>query len=609
MATWEGRYEYCKGPRNVLFNMSYDDMVTAYKGVPAGFPAAAVGSHEAVGLDGDACFDRFSRLGPYFGKDPKHMAVTDSGTQIRHKADFKTVRWGWLQDECLMRNSGRFEDGSITSLTPGDEVPQSAKDVNGGRVMGAAPSGKSYKSRTAVLIRTWDTYDYQDNDFQAIRALISELSLLSGGEYSVYLFVNIKDLGIPIYSDPDAYQWAMDEFVPPEFHDIAILWSEAVCQKWYPAVGEWSVYWAQFMPLQWFSKTHPEFDFFWNWEMDARYIGQHYHFTEQVGAFARKMPRKYLWELNSRFYIPAAHGSYANFTADTYKTVRTSPHIQSVWGPQPWSRVQKPVGPTPPTTEDKDDFTWGVGEEADFISLLPLWDPRDTFWSYRDKLFNYPTSSVSQEEGRKYPDIPRRVFINTLARFSKTLLHAMHVENLAGQSMASELWPGSIALQHGLKAVYAPHPIWTAQQWPADYMDYVFNADGWGAGSLPDGGNIDDGRGAAYDSARGRRQQLGTGPNHEGKAGRWSQERDSVYSPDREHNFGGWSWYFWSDFPKTLYWRWLGWKARFEIVTIDGKQSDDELGMVGGSEWDKKHGRMCLPGMLLHPVKNVQPPE
>ena len=26
-------------------------------------------------------------------------------------------------------------------------------------------------------------------------------------------------------------------------------------------------------------------------------------------------------------------------------------------------------------------------------------------------------------------------------------------------------------------------------------------------------------------------------------------------------------------------------------------------------QWERDHGRLCLPYMLLHPVKNVKPPD
>ncbi len=583
-----GEYIYCDGLRGAPYNKTFDDLTTAYNGVPQGFPEPDIGSYAAVGLDAGVCFDRHSRLGAYgLGADTKES--TTLGGQVDLSKNFL----GKLQNECLERNQARYERSTPPDLRPG--LPGSARIDHSAiqNLQGRASQSKtsnnprqSYKSRTAVLIRSWDMYEYQENDFQAIRSLVSELSLLSGGEYHVFLFVNVKDLDIPIFSDPGAHEEALRMFVPAELRDMAILWSEEVCQKSYPKVGEWSVYWQQFMPLQWFSMTHPEFDNVWNWEMDARYIGQHYHFVEQISNFARNQPRKYLWERNSRYYIPAVHGSYEEYINSTNDIIATTPHIKTVWGPDLFSsETQVPLGPRPPTSESEDNFNWGVGEEADFITLLPMWDPRETVWSYRDKLFNYPPSPESTED-RPYPHVPRRVFINTLARFSKKLLHAMHIENTAGLAMASEMWPSSIALQHGLKAVYAPHPIWLSHHWPGRYADFVFNADGWGAGSLPGGGDMDTGRGVAYNATAKslREPQTGTGPNGEGKLGRWSQERDAPYSPDREHNFAGWSWYFWSDFPRVLYSRWMGWKAGFSIVTIDGRMVTDTMGVVGGPD-------------------------
>ena len=581
--------------------------------LPDGFPYPDVGSWEAVGLDENICFDRYSRLGPYGFED----ALGPSRSTTRK--DLNGVKWGSLQNKCLAKNKSRFELGNTPEVRPGIGSPDDEKmgttntakrDVSqdqselhkrdawrdsesNNRVAEPrahshnAQLSKPYKARSAVLIRTWDDYQYTENDLLSIRSLVSELALQSGGEYSVFLFVNVKDMSRPIWTSDVAYNEALNQYVPAEFHDMAILWSEQVCQEWYPKVGEWSVYWEQFMPVQWFSRTHPEFDYVWNWEMDARYIGQHYHFLETIGNFAKKQPRKFLWERNARFYIPAVHGDYNNFTQNTNFLVQLSkPLVQTVWGKQPWADEQTEhlMGPDPPRAEDADDFSWGVGEEADFISLLPIWDPRETWWAYRDKLFNYPLSDRSNEE-RPFPHVPRRVFINTLERFSAELLTAMHYENTAGLSMASEMWPATIALQHGFKAVYAPHPVWQSHIWPADYMDITFNADGWGAGSTP-GHNIDDGRGITYDRERALRgeQMFGTGPNGEGRLGRWTQERDSPYNPDREHNFAGWSWYFWSDFPRIIYWRWMGWRAGFSIVTIGGRKVTDELGLAGGPD-------------------------
>lgn len=602
LAHWQGDYVYCEGPRGLAYNQTVDDLPMAYMGKPAGYPDPDVGSWEALGLHENVCFDRDGRLGP-FGLNGDNSNEHDT---TRSQVDWSQVRWGKLQDECMLRNKARYDDSTVPNRLPGkEEVPQKRDTASTAghkrQVSAPADAHRTHKKRTAILIRTWDSYEYRENDLQAIRSLIAEVSLLSGGEYHVFLLVNVKDKKLPIYSDGEAYQKVLRDHVPEEFRDMAVLWTEQVCQEWYPKVGEWDVYWQQFMPLQWFSQTHPEFEYVWNWEIDARLIGQHYHFMAQADDFALRQPRKHLWERNARFYLPAVHGKkYTDYFDDTNRIIQDAKAagMHTVWGPEPWSAEQAILGPAPPTSEEADDYQWGVGEEADFITLLPLWDPRETLWSYRDKLFNYPLGEGSHDE-RPYPHVPRRVFINTLARFSKQLLNAMHTENKAGLSMASELWPGSVALQHGLKAVYAPHPIWMAQLWPSDYMDAVFNADGWGAGGMP-GGNTDDGRGRAYSrelELAGQPQQ-GSGPNSEGALGRWSQERDSPYSPDREHNFGGWSWYFWSDFPKVIYWRWLGWRASFNIVTIKGTKVTDELGDVGGGEVSFVSLLLFSPAML-----------
>lgn len=556
-----GKYVPCQGADGSILLPGAANTVSAYDGVPEGFPEPDTGSFEAVGLDKKVCFDRYSRLGVY---------------GLENDMDFSKTKWLELQNKCTERNKARYQDSSASELGPEAEASPNQKRA-------PIASDLSHKHRTAILIRTWDAYEYRENDIQAIRSMVTELNLLSGGEYHVFLFVNVKDITAPVFTDEAVHEDLLRRFVPEELRDIAVLWTEAVCQQWYTSVGEHSVYMQQWMPIQWFSQTHPEFEYIWNWEMDARYIGNHYHFLEQVARFAKKQPRKYLWERNARYYFPAAHGSYESFVADTNRIVATSSHVTPVWGPQPWTPVQTPQGPTPPHSLASDDFTWGVDEEAAFITLLPMWDPRETFWSYRDKLWGYPLGAESTDE-RPYPHIPRRTFINTFVRLSKTLLDEMHRENLAGVSMVSEMWPASTALHHGLKAVYAPHPIWMSQKWPKEYLDPVFNAEGWGAGSKPGFGGLNDGRGAGFDPQREEQglKQNETGPNGEGLSGRWMQERDAPYNPDREHNFGGWSWYFWSDFPKVLYWRWLGWKSGFSIVTIDGSRSGDDLRDV---EW------------------------
>lgn len=600
---WHGEHVPCMGPRALPLNESTDDEVQAYRGVPKDFPPVYAGGYDVVGLDKDVCFDRYSRYGPYgYGDD-------EFPEEVRHwKAPeiipaWNEVKWGELQDDCLARNKNRFRPGA---RTPTVKIPSTAlpapheassafavpPDTSRSNIENREPHDKKYHHRTAILIRAWTGYHYEENDITAIRAMVSELSLQSGGEYQVFLYVHVKDRDLPIFEDQATYDRILEENVPEELRDIAILWSESIFPSWYPKVMDWQVYWQQFMCLQFFSLTHPEFDYIWNWETDARYTGHHYHFFEKTSEFADKQPRKLLWERNKRYYIPSIHGDYQSFVEQTHKDVLNASANSlippPVWGPRPWARAepsQKPLGPTPPTSFEDDDFKWGVKEPADFITLLPMWDPRNTTWSYKDKIWNYLpgirpifTPEDGQADWFTHPDfidIDRRVFINTVVRFSKRMLQAMHEENLVGRSMQAEMWPSTVALQHGLKAVYAPHPIFNDRHWPAAYSEAIFDT----------ASTVDEETGAALEQ----------------RQGAWTEEADSPYNHDREYNFQGWSWYYASRFPRNLYRRWLNWP-------IAKQKWGEEEKTDGGPGFDGKlqEERMCMPGILLHPVKRMK---
>ncbi|KAF2191984.1 hypothetical protein K469DRAFT_719047 [Zopfia rhizophila CBS 207.26] len=601
---WKGEYVPCIGPRGVSLNESTDDEVQVYPGVPKGFPKAFAGGYDVIGLDEDVCFDRYSRYGPYgFGDDAFPTDVVDWKAP-ETIPDWSEVSWGELQDECLELNKNRFrlEARSAIDMAPTTQLPPSAVASSAfatptdtsrtnmeNRSAGSAPK---YHHRTAVLIRAWTGYSYEENDITAIRAMISELSLQSGGEYQVFLYVHVKDRNKPIFDDPKVYEEVLRANVPAELRDIAILWSEAIFPKWYPDVMDWQVYWQQFMCLQWFSLTHPEFDYIWNWETDARYTGHHYHFFEKISEFADKQPRKLLWERNKRYYLPSVHGSYESFVEQTHAEVLNASANSlippPVWGPRPWARAnppQNPLGPTPPTSFEEDKFQWGVNEPADFITLLPIWDPRNTSWSYKDKIWNYLpgfrpvfTPQDGAADWFTHPDfeqIDRRVYINTVVRFSKRMLQAMHEENLVGRSMQAEMWPSTVALQHGLKAVYAPHPIFNDRHWPAAYAEGIFDAHS----------TIDPITGGAVDEIQGA----------------WAEQADSPYNHDREYNFQGWSWYYASKFPRALYRRWLGW----QMITQDWGLAERVEGGPG-ADGPLEEKRMCMPAMLLHPVKRMK---
>src|ERR1700712_2569392 len=58
---FQGNFRPCLGPRGRCLNRkSAEDMMQVYKGNQAGFPVPVFGSHEAIGLDGNVCADRYS---------------------------------------------------------------------------------------------------------------------------------------------------------------------------------------------------------------------------------------------------------------------------------------------------------------------------------------------------------------------------------------------------------------------------------------------------------------------------------------------------------------------------------------------------------------------
>ncbi|KAK4621360.1 uncharacterized protein CLAFUR5_06642 [Fulvia fulva] len=148
----------------------------------------------------------------------------------------------------------------------------------------------------------------------------------------------------------------------------------------------------------------------------------------------------------------------------------------------------------------------------------------------------------------EFANIARRTTIGSHMRLSRRLLYAMHVENLAGRTMAGEMWPATAALHHGLKAVYAPHPVWKDRKWPGWYLDAALNA-------------------------------------QRDKEAQWGQRSDSIWIYDRSHNLAGTTWFVEAGFAKTLYQRWL------EMRRID----PSPVAYIGGQEWEDRGYLVDLP--------------
>lgn len=570
-----------------------------YKGVPSGFPDPVMGSYEIFGLRDDVCFERYGRLGPYgYGYSRKFggLGVGMEGDMEGSEdvwagdleIDYRKINWADAQETCIKKNAKRFRASTQAAMNHAFKHmavggrSAARRDIGDQESYPVVQEGRQRLNRTAVLIRTWLGYEYDPEDVLYLRALINELSLQSGSEYVVHFLIHVKDEAREIWSDDDTHQRVLDDALPAEFRGMGTLWSEkqmsliygALPDSFYRDLPVHGVYRSTYLPVQYFAHMHPEYNFFWHWEMDIRYTGHFGHLFGQVSQWAKQQPRKGLWERNERFYIPSEHGSWEDFrqmvrvqiehgTASKQNVygklagdgAKKNPMDNEshrpdppVWGPMPPtgegdSTIDPELDPKPDTTYDKDKYEWGVGEEADLITFNPLFDPHQTNWILAEDVTGYNVSAG-------YP--PRRTAIITASRLSRRLLETMHRETaLKHHTMFSEMWPGSIALHHGYKAVYAPHPVYIDRAWPTSYLAAVFN----------------NGRNGAAGGAR-----------------------TSVFSDERQHNFLGTSWYYHAGFSPNLWKRWLGYKV------------DND----GGEEWElANEGRMCLPAMLLHPVKQV----
>lgn len=567
-----------------------------YPGVPQGFPDAIMGSNEMLGMRDDVCFDRLGRLGPYglgYGARKGGSGAGMEGDREGSErvwddippVDFRGINWAAAQNRCVIANSHRFAQLGDPHLDRAFAMPIGAPPK--AHLESPPASEKEHVKRTdrlprtAVLIRTWHDFHYTEEDILYLRALVTELSLMTGGEFTVQFLIHVKNDNLQIWSDEETYDRVLQDALPEEFQSMGILWSERQMNLIYGGLEEsferglpvHGVYRSTFMPVQYFSHIHPEYDYVWNWEMDVRHTGHWYHFFDKAASWARQQPRKGLWERNSRFYVPSVHGPWDDFM----HTVRVQTELGTNSPNNIWSAVKDgedksdpnhkdhgrhgedfiwgPVHPhesdvmelesdvIPPTSMDKDKYDWGVGEEADLLVFNPLFDPEGTTWLLRNDVTGY-----NREDG-----IPeRRAAIITASRLSRKLLTTMHREtSMKRHTMFSEMWPATTALHHGLKAVYVPHSVYIDRKWPTRYVEAVFNA---------------------------------------GRNGASGGSRTSVFG-DREHNFRGTTWFYSAGFSSNLYRRWLGYK-----VDNDGGEEEELAG----------EGRLCLPPMLLHPVKDVQ---
>lgn len=256
--------------------------------------------------------------------------------------------------------------------------------------------------------------------------------------------------------------------------------------------------------------------------------------------WARAQPRKLQWERASRFFVPHIHKTWAKFT----ELVSASTPDGGVWGSPKHIAVPKPIGPVPPVSHPSEDkYTWGVGEDADIVTVGPT--------------FNWKADR-DHGVGKEFPGDPQRTFEIracvqlAIARFSRRLLRVMHsTQSQDGVSMTPEIGPFSYAKLHGLKIAHFPLPNYYDPQndMPKDVAEIEHMVNKQGLESFP--------------------------------------LNPTVYMSDWMHRIVYWVNYGGGQVPQELYKRWIG-ETKVSTDNPSGPISE----------------RLCMPGILMHPVKD-----
>ena len=508
--------------------------IRAHHGLPQGMPSPLFGSLEEMGIDTSICFDRMNRFQPYgmtglpeeggLGIPLRGDSLLEE--EMRHQKP--PQRWNDVQQDCVKSNAEAL----------------------------------SVRPRTVFLLRTWHTFDYTPYRILMLRAMINELSLRSGGQVYLHFLIHVQDDQLPIWASEELYNETLRNSLPPEFQGMGTLWSVSQMKLIYPPPFPESIvnfsggdvyeaYRSLHFPLQYFASQHPEFDYFWQWEMDIRVTGHYGELLDKITSWADKQDRDHLWERSAKLFIPSLHNnSYAAFKQSVIaETVAEGKEPLS--GPQLPAENLLPV-PLQPSATANDEIT-------DLITFSPLFDPTATRWAFRDDITGYNTLRAARP--------PTRAALIAATRMSRRLLLLMHQETYHHKhTMFPEMYPASIALHYGLKAVYAPITTYMDRDWPAKHADEIFNN--------------------AEVSRESKAQGLDHGNGH------FHGEGGSVFGPG-EHVFRGSTWYSNAGFAGYLWRRWLGEENANGEVEFEMKDGE------GGG-----NGRMCLPMMILHPIKS-----
>lgn len=215
---------------------SYDDQLHPVNFEDIPYPRTLSGSYEKLGLD-QSWLSASERYGPYgYGEERDDYN--------RSRVDWNQTNWANLQNECVETNSRRFVDPyAFDHGRPRFTYRERSWKEKWLSSWFTAPKIKPRPAsqrteRTAIVVRAWHTFNYTTEDLWNLRSLIAETSLATGGEYAVFILVDVKNGTWNIHKDTESYNRVVREYVPAEFRDMAVLFDDSMLESWYPDVGE-----------------------------------------------------------------------------------------------------------------------------------------------------------------------------------------------------------------------------------------------------------------------------------------------------------------------------------------------------------------------------------
>jgi Protein of unknown function (DUF3405) len=176
--------------------------------------------------------------------------------------------------------------------------------------------GQSAMAKQALVLRAYENYTWGLDDIRNVRAFIVELALNPEpkNRYDVHLLVEVHTRNSSYVMSEKERLAILQRSIPREFWSLTTLWSEEELTWLYPDLpGKFlnhmiptSSYRSCFMPVQVFSKNHPQYDFIWNWEMDTRSTQEYGEAFDKIAQYANQAPIDQLLEKQTRWHIPAS---------------------------------------------------------------------------------------------------------------------------------------------------------------------------------------------------------------------------------------------------------------------------------------------------------------